>query len=255
MTWLKLTSKALYLMDGDKYLQKQDLVQSRVAPEQFKLDFPRNWIGGVEQPNNLIIALLAEAEPEPSLEPPKPTRLTISVTSTKRLNSSGLVILRVALMKGSTIIDEVSAVSGQPNRQAFRLPAASKAGSQEPLPEGIWDLGLPKPDTMTKKRDRVDKVVEFASGRDDDFSKDWPDNSDGLGPIYIEMNCQQNTERDNIGFHLDNNASESPGTNGCIGIIKDSGLTSLRRFAGWFKDKANAPHTAIVDWGLGSLNT
>ena len=254
MTWLKLTAKALYLMENDKYLEKQDLIQSRVAPEQYKLDFPRNWIVGVDQPNNLIVALMADKEPKPNLKPPTPSRFTISVTSTKKFNPSGLVILKVALMKGTTIVDEVRAVSGQPNRQAFRLPAASKAGSQEPLPEGIWDLGLPKPNSITKERNSVDKLVEFASGQDNDFSKDWPDNSDGLGPIYIEMSCRQNTERKNIGFHLDNNASESPGTVGCIGIVKDSGLASLRRFVGWFKDKEKAPHIANVDWGLGSLN-
>lgn len=255
MTWLKLTSKALYLMDGDKYVDKQDLRLSRAMPPQFKFDFPKDWMLSVEAPRSLIIALDSSEEPQP-IPPEKPaafTRPFLRVAPTGKRQANGLAILEVSLMDGANKKDSVPAVSGQPGRQAFRLPSNSAARSLEPLPEGVWDLGLPKPDPINSKRTKIDKIVEFASGVTNDFTVDWPDDNDGLGPIYIEMTCRSKTSRSAIGFHCDNNASFAPGTVGCIGILRDPGYKTLRKFAGWFSDPQTAPQVAIVDWGLGSI--
>jgi len=257
MTWLKLTSKALYLMDGDKYVDKQDLRLSQAVPLQFKFDFPKDWMVSVDSPRNLIIALDSTAEPQPiptdKPKPEVPTRPFLRVVQTGKKQANGLAVLEVSLMVGADKKDSVPAVSGQPGRQAFRLPSSSVSGSQEPLPEGVWDLGIPKPDPINTKRAKIDKIVEFASGIKNNLSANWPHESDGLGPIYIEMTCRVKTGRIDIGFHCDNNADRSPGTIGCIGIPRDPGYKTLRKFASWFNDPETAPQVAIVDWGLGSI--
>lgn len=256
MTWLKLTSQALYLMDpSNEYLDKADLTLSRAIPAQYKLDLPLEWLQGEDAPGQMIVSLKSSEEPNKKILPPPPasTRHQIRITKTGMVQPNGLAVLEVALMKGNKKIDFVSAISGATDRQAFRLPSKSKVGSREPLPEGIWDLGLPKPDPMTKARSSISKIVEFASGVLNDFGTDWPADGDGLGPVYIEMTCRSQTERSAIGFHVDNNSITAPGTVGCVGIINDSGLESLKKFVSWFDDPKLAPHVAIVDWGLGSI--
>lgn len=255
MSWLKLTSKAIYLMDGDKYIDKQDLRLTRAQPEQYKFDFPRDWMLGTDVPRSLIISLTTAVEPEPLpvSKPALPARRFLRVIRTGEIQANGLAQLELCLMDGETKLDSVPAVSGQPDHQAFRLPSNSVSGSREPLPEGIWDLGLPKPDPINTRREHIEKIVEFASGRTNDFSADWPDENDGLGPIFIEMTCRSKTSRSNIGIHCDNNVGFAPGTVGCIGIVRDPGYKTLRRFATWFADTATAPQVAVVDWGLGSV--
>lgn len=257
MSWVKLTSKALYLMDSqsNEYLEKVDLILTRAIPEQYKIDLPLEWLESEDSPGQVVVAVETTEEPKQKATPPlpKPTRHHIKVTKSGMRRSDGLEALSVALMMGDTKIDSVAAVSGQPNAQAFRLPSHSVSGSMEPLPEGVWDLGLPKPDPVTKKRPQLDILAEFASRRSGDFSKDWPATFDGLGPVYVEMTCRKWTSRTDIGFHLDNNSSTSPGTVGCIGIVYDTNLKSLKKFTSWFEDPTIAPHYAIVDWGLGSV--
>jgi lysozyme len=255
MAWLKLTSQALYLMDSGEYLDREELILMSATPERYKLDLPLEWLRREDVPGKMIISLKSSVEPSKKNlpPPPPPNRQQIRITKTGIVLPSGLAVLEVALMQGSNKIDSVSAFSGAVNRQAFRLPSQSKAGSKEPLPEGIWDLGMPKPDSMTKSRSSISILVEFASGIKGDFGKDWPADSDGLGPVWIEMTCRSQTERSDIGFHVDNNATTAPGTVGCIGIVNDSGLVSLKKFVSWFDDPKNAPHVAIVDWGLGSI--
>lgn len=243
-------------MENDKYIDKQDLQLSRAVPLQLKFDFPKDWMLSVDAPRNLVISLesIEEPQPIPQTKPEVPTRPFLRVVPTGKKHANGLAILEVSLMDGSTKKDSVPAVSGQPNRQAFRLPSNSVQGSREPLPEGVWDLGLPKPNPINSKRGKIDKLVEFASGKSNDFTIDWPHESDGLGPIYVEMTCRSKTSRQAIGFHCDNNASIGmPGTIGCVGIARDSGYKTLRKFASWFSDPAKAPHVAVVDWGLGSI--
>jgi Peptidase M15 len=62
MTWLKLTSKALYLMDGENALEKADL-QPRSNPVERSLNLPLNWFQGSNAPNGMVIALKTLSEP------------------------------------------------------------------------------------------------------------------------------------------------------------------------------------------------
>ena len=253
MSYIKLTQKALHLMDGEEYLEKIDLNLQRATPPQYKLDLPVEWLRGSNGPGQMIIALKStdDIKKKPS-SPPSLTRRHIRIVKTGTRRTDGLYTLEVRLMDGSKISDRVNAVSGVPGAQAFRLPANSPAGSGEPLPEGYWDLGEPEP--MSRKRVGIpNPLVEFASGVVGDISKDWPADGDGLGPVWVSMYCHSWTARRFIGFHVDNNSSFAPGTDGCIGIINDSGLKSLKKFGSWFSNSSLAPHLAIVDWELGSL--
>lgn len=157
----------------------------------------------------------------------------IKVTKTDRTNSNGLAELQVSLMRGGKLVDSIAAVSGQPTKQSFRTAGISKAGSAEPLPEGYWTLGS----------------VEWASGIKGDESKSWADSNDGVGPAWVGMQPTYQTQRSDIGFHLDNNSYIYPGTVGCVGILNK---LDLRRFVSWF-DSDDAPKLAIVDWGLGTV--
>jgi lysozyme len=255
MVWLKLTSQALYLMDGEEYLDKVDLMLKRAIPEQYVLDIPLAWLQGEDVPGWIIVSLKSTLQPNKKVLPPAPapTRRQIRISKTGMLQPNGLAVLEVALMEGSRKVDSVSAVSGAPDAQAFRIASNSRAGSREPLPEGTWDLGLPEPDRMTKARSSISELVEFASNIPGDFGKDWPQQGDGLGPVWVLMTCRSQTERGDIGFHVDNNSTSAPGTVGCVGIVNDAGLKSLKKFANWFDDSTLAPHVAIVDWGLGSV--
>jgi lysozyme len=252
MSYIKLTQKALHLMEGDEYLEKIDLNLQRATPPQYKLDLPVEWFDS-DGPGQMIIALKSteEAKKRPA-SPPSIARRYIRIVKTSTRRSDGLYLLEVRLMDGGSILDRVNAVSGVPGAQAFRLPAASPAGSGEPLPEGYWDLGEPEP-RPRKRSGTPNPLVEFASGVTGDFSRDWPKDGDGLGPVWVSMYCHAWTARRFIGFHVDNNSSFSPGTDGCIGIINDSNLNSLKKFYSWFKDSSLAPHLAIVDWELGSV--
>lgn len=251
MSWLKLTSKSLYLVDGNEYLEKMDLELRRAAPPQYTLDVPVAWLDGSDSPGKMIVSL--KSDDSLKKHPPSTTidRRFLKIVSTGTKLSNGLFLLEVRLMDGTKVLDKVNAVSGAPGRQAFRLPAISKAGSAEPLPEGYWDLGEPAP--KAGKRGKISKLVEFASGVSGDLSQDWPIQGDGLGPVWVCMYCRSWTARSAIGFHLDNNAASAPGTDGCIGIVQDKNLKSLKSFVSWFNDPKLAPHLAIVDWGLGSL--
>jgi hypothetical protein len=158
---------------------------------------------------------------------------TIKVTKSDRTSSDGLAKLQVSLMRDGKLIDSIAAVSGQPSKQSFRTAEISKAGSAEPLPEGYWTLGS----------------VEWASGIKGDESKSWADSNDGVGPTWVGMQPTYQTERSDIGFHLDNNSYIYPGTVGCVGLLNKS---DLRKFVSWF-DSYDAPKVAIVDWGLGTV--
>jgi hypothetical protein len=92
--------------------------------------------------------------------------------------------------------------------------------------------------------------VEWASGIKGDESVSWPYALDGIGPVWVTMNPLYQTPRTDIGFHLDNNGDIYPGTAGCIGITTKS---DLRRLVSWFDH--HAPKLAIVDWGLGTVET
>lgn len=69
MVWLRLTSKALYLMKGDTalYLDKVDLEPHSTAGE-FKLDVPLEWLRQMDAPSAMAIDA-DSSKPEPQAAP------------------------------------------------------------------------------------------------------------------------------------------------------------------------------------------
>lgn len=259
MSEFKLTSKAFYKMkNGSTYTNKVDLTKTRSSPVQFRFTLSPDLFGQVKGDfAEIAIDLNSQVEPTAAVPAQREAEVNgsrfIRIRRSGRTNQRGLAEIEVALIESDTVIDSVFAVAGAPDRQAFRPPSQSKRGSQEPLPEGVWDLGMPAPQPRGAKRNKIDPLVEFAAGRPGDFTKDWPSESDGLGPVWVQMTCRVPTERTAIGFHVDNNSSVAPGTDGCVGIVNDSGLKSLKRFVSWFDSNELAPKVAIVDWGLGTF--
>jgi len=66
MTWLKMTRRALYLMQGggSKYLEKVDLDVHNLAKNEYKLDVPLHWFQGTDAPRRMAIET-DENHPEP----------------------------------------------------------------------------------------------------------------------------------------------------------------------------------------------
>lgn len=162
----------------------------------------------------------------------------LRLTKTDKTNGKGLVELLLSLVKGGTTIDSLTIISGQSWAQNFRTADVSRSGSMEPLPEGYWMIG----------------DLEFASGVLGNYNASW---GDGLGPVYVELNCTSPTGRGDIGIHLDANEEVAVGTAGCVGIPKagGDGLTNLKKFVGWFANAAEAPERLVVNWGLGTVET
>ncbi len=86
-TWIKLTSKALYLMQGSEFIEKVDLVPKVDRPGdpaavpingKFSLNIPARWFEGSTAPGQMAINLEDISEPSAL----KPTVTASSTTST-----------------------------------------------------------------------------------------------------------------------------------------------------------------------------
>lgn len=66
MSWLKMTSKSLYLMKGgtNEFLEKVDLVvHGPHTNKEFKLDVPKDWLAGSNAPRVMVIDVGSKVEP------------------------------------------------------------------------------------------------------------------------------------------------------------------------------------------------
>lgn len=151
------------------------------------------------------------------------------LTRTKKRDSRGLELLRLQRVKDGVPMGELLVVSGAPGRQSFRTGRLSRAGSLEPLPEGLWS---------------VDNIA-WAGGRDN-YSASW---GEGLGPASVPLRylAPGTTERSAIEIHYDANHGYSPGTAGCIGVRS---IDDLKVLIGWLR--ADDPRQLFVNYGLGS---
>ncbi|MGG6293568.1 transglycosylase SLT domain-containing protein [Leptolyngbya sp. AN02str] len=71
MPWLKLTSKALYLMEGSQFLNKVDL-DPRDKPHERSLQLPISWFKSPDPPTGIVVALSCPDEPTAALPPSPP---------------------------------------------------------------------------------------------------------------------------------------------------------------------------------------
>jgi len=74
MAWLKLTRKALYLMqdNSSSYLEKVDLQPHNPTKEEFKLTVPLQWFQNADAPGRMAVVIDA-SQPEPVPLPTLPT--------------------------------------------------------------------------------------------------------------------------------------------------------------------------------------
>lgn len=241
MTWIQIFENGyLYEMDEDKAISFVDTKKevNKLTDALKKSKSGQYVVAKSEQPLPTVTAPSVSAAVAAAASS---TKRFLRLTKTENTNADGLVELLLSLVEGGKEIDSLPIVSGQPGAQEFRTADVSQSGSMEPLPEGYWTVG----------------VLEFASGVNGDYNQNWPVSGDGLGPVYVELNCTSPTGRGDIAIHLDNNADVSPGTIGCVGIPKagGDGLGNLKKFVSWFANSANAPERLVVNWGLGTVET
>lgn len=178
------------------------------------------------------VAAASPAVDAPSItleQPAPPPTPNLRLLRTNRRNAEGLEVLKLVRRIGGQELETLSCISGAPGRQSFRTGAASRAGSLEPLPEGLWAIG----------------AEDWASGRDN-YKATW---GPGLGAVVVplEYSGPGRTERSTILFHLDANKTYSPGTAGCVGFYN---VGDLQRLISWLR--ADSMQRLYVDWGLGT---
>lgn len=182
----------------------------RSLSENEKIELVKTWESGNTAP--------APPPPKPQLD-----RLTLTYagqTFTQPANWRGLKMLRLGFAGAF-----ISVCSGQAASQALRRAEVSRAGSNEPIPQGRWTIG----------------DIEWAAGKDN-YNASW---NAGLGPVWIGLEYQGRTARSAIGIHLDYNMDIAPGTAGCIGV---QSVNDMKKLVSWLRQ--TDPRLLIVDYGL-----
>jgi lysozyme len=133
-------------------------------------------------------------------------------------------------IKNGNLAASLEVCSGAPGCQAFRTGAQSQSGSNEPLPEGLW---------------QIDDIA-WCDGRDNYTGNTF---NSGLGPVStpLEYKGPGSTRRGAIEIHIDWNRQGSPGTAGCIGIYS---IGNYKTLVTWLRD--TNPRDLFVDWGMGT---
>lgn len=148
---------------------------------------------------------------------------TLTLTNSgQRIRVSGQPLILFHLARGG---DRVRVLSGAPSAQFLAHPAQDWAGSNRPIPEGIYRIG----------------PVEIAP------SGTW---GEGLGRIWIGLEpINRLNNRSALGIHLDSNIAHAPGSAGCIVTKNESDLMQIVE---WVRSGANR---LIVDYGFGVIGS
>ncbi len=150
--------------------------------------------------------------------PPQVAALRVTLSS--KFTETGERILNVDLVRDGEVLERFQAVSGKPQKQAFRVGNASKAGSREPLPQGLYAIG------------QVDRGAGLPFA---------------MGKTFIPVTPQFSTSRSGIGIHRDADRMipGGSGTIGCLGLLNQTEIETLADFVSSHNVK-----TLIVDYGL-----
>ena len=173
-------------------------------------------LGGV-----LPFASSAHADiPNTKLSWVQPQAASLRVTLSSKFTETGERILNVDLVSEGQVLERFQAVSGKPRKQAFRVGSESKAGSREPLPQGLYAIG------------QVDRGTGLPFA---------------MGKTFIPVTPQFSTSRSGIGIHRDADRmiSGGSGTIGCLGLLNQTEIETLADFVSSHNVK-----TLIVDYGL-----
>jgi len=160
------------------------------------------------------------AKPDPQISWVAPKSATMRLTLTNKFTSTGERILNLDLIVDGSVVDRVQAVSGKPGVQRFRLGKDSRAGSREPLPQGVYRVGA------------VDRAGGLPYAMGDTFIP--------LTPLFA-------TSRSGIGIHRDSDRhiKGGSGTIGCLGVLDKASIDKVADFVNAYPVK-----TLTVDYGL-----
>lgn len=122
---------------------------------------------------------------------------------TEELNRYGNPVLNVLMYENGSLVGTVKAVSG---RGWSQLRNRNVAGTKAPLPDGKY---------------RVNPTIFHVNTNPE------------LGSQFVEVLPLFQTNRTELGFHLDPSFNRDPkedGTNGCIGLVNSQQRDTLFRF-------------------------
>ncbi len=91
--------------------------------------------------NVLAPSAIAQTPNNTKLSWVTPKDASLRLTLTPKFTATGERILNLELRLDGKVIEQVQAVSGKPDVQHFRVGQDSRAGSREPLPQGIYRVG------------------------------------------------------------------------------------------------------------------
>ncbi|MBM0742005.1 hypothetical protein JOY44_10265 [Phormidium sp. CLA17] len=150
----------------------------------------------------------------------QPQAASLHVTLSSKFTNTGERILNVDLVREGEVVKRLQAVSGKPQKQAFRVGSESRSGSREPLPQGIYAIG------------QIDRGVGLPLA---------------MGNTFIPVTPQFSTSRSGIGIHRDADRMipGGSGTIGCLGLLNQTGIETVAEFISIYNVK-----TLIVDYGL-----
>ena len=154
------------------------------------------------------------------------------LTRTFKVDADGLQLLLLEFIspQGNTLDSLDNVISGAPGRQTFRLPDDPRSfpGNLEPIPQGRYTIG----------------DIQWAGGKDNyKIAHTHPTN--GIGPVFVPFIKTFPDDRDAFGFHVDWNASTSPGSAGCVCVKTISDLQKLVSLLRLYD-----PRDLYVDWEL-----
>jgi lysozyme len=164
--------------------------------------------------------------------PPKsPDSVYCKLTRTRQPAYAGLEWCKLSFIDPQgQVVDSLKVISGAPGHQQFSLPGDTEPGSLEPIPQARFSIA----------------DIDWADGKDNYNGAVHPIRGNGLGPVFVALNPQQNLYgRGDFGMHMDWNRSNSPGSAGCVCPTTIDDLKELVRLL-----RKYDPRLLEVDWGL-----
>ncbi|NEQ42646.1 MAG: lysozyme [Leptolyngbya sp. SIOISBB] len=96
-TWIKETSKAIYLMEGGYWISRLTKYPSKTNPDEQVLNIQaiRSWFTREDYPRAMTVALKETTEPNPKpAPPPPPPSASPTSTGTDHINAAGLELIK-----------------------------------------------------------------------------------------------------------------------------------------------------------------
>jgi len=217
-----------YLADGIQPGKYTSVTEEAIEWFQDENDLEVDGKFGAKTKAALTMALTNAVRRVP---PPMLERVYCRLTRTGTTAYAGLekLLLEFVDPKGR-VLAKLDVISGAPGAQEFRSPEdpLSFPMNLEPIPQARYTIG----------------DIDFAGGKDNYIDVHFHE-TNGIGPVWVPLIKTRPDDRDNFGFHMDWNRSDSPGSAGCVCVGTEPELKNLvallRRYD---------PRDLFVDWGI-----